>query len=356
MINLYLNEYSTLYEVPDYFTITQVDKYVDVTIRVQNQDIYSTTLYEDGSGKAYFYGFRQLLAQNMEGRYLTLASLAVYAAHEDGMESYEDKYILFSKVFFYEEQGDFMKNIFLNTRSYYVVPRSEYMPLSLFMDGSEVPGLSGTAVFKMEDGRIYTYDFTRTTYNYNLPHIYYFYLCADAIQRQIEQAEGADSGELGTLVSFSVRAGKRSVTIYVTDEEPAIYFDFRNAFNVDERIFIYGSMKLKTSFDRKEASLGGNTTFYNMSEERKYEVETVPMTMEEAEWFNEFLGSHYVERELNQDWQPTVLISDISSEISDSAKDLIKMKFSWRYQINARWINTDRYPQQFTAPFNDTFK
>lgn len=80
------------------------------------------------------------------------------------------------------------------------------------------------------------------------------------------------------------------------------------------------------------------------------------MGAEEAEWFNEFLASSYVQRELNQDWQQEVLISDITSEISDNAKDLVKMKFSWRYNDNARWISTDTYPQMFSAPYNDTFK
>ena len=49
-------------------------------------------------------------------------------------------------------------------------------------------------------------------------------------------------------------------------------------------------------------------------------------------------------------------ISDITSEISDSAKDLVHIKFSWRFEDNSIWLDEDRYPQVFSAPYNDTFK
>jgi hypothetical protein len=33
-----------------------------------------------------------------------------------------------------------------------------------------------------------------------------------------------------------------------------------------------------------------------------------------------------------------ILISDITSEVSDSDKDLIRLKFSWKYADGSQWL------------------
>lgn len=353
MINIYLSEYSLLQSVQSSFTITQVYGWVDVSIKLANQYIYTTRLYPYNY-TATFYGFREILRENMRARGLILASLTVVANQETGGESLEDKYIIYNEVQEIYYERDWLWEKFLTIRSFYTVPRANgFLPLAFFSDGTEQPTLTAECVFQEDDGTICTYPYSQTIYHYQLPRIYYVYLYASSIQNTVERNEG---GPVGKLLSFTCHVGLRSMTVYVIDEPAEIDFNFRNSFNVFEHIYIYGSTKMKTSFDRKEATSQERTSFYNMSAERKYEVETLPMGMEEAEWFNEFLASPFVDRELNQDWQPNVLISDISSEISDSAKDLIKMKFSWRYEDNARYIDSDRYPQMFSAPFTDSFK
>ena len=352
MISLYLDEYSVLSSLPNQFTIGQVDGWVKVTIRLQGVDIYSTTLYENNRA-AIFYGFKDIIRENMLARYLSLASLTVMAEHPGGYEMLEDKYIIFCEVNDMDDERDLFWSRFLTNRSFYTIPRNGYMVTSFFSDGGEQFTAYADCVFRVSDGTIRTYTYTRSIYHYNLPRIYSVWLSSSEIQSAVEREEG---GSVGTLLSFTFHVGRRALTVYVSDEPYEVDFYFNNAFNVQEHIFIYGTTKLKTTFDRKEAVSQGISSFYNMSVERKHEVEMAPMGMEEAEWFNEFLASTYVFRELSQDWEPTVLISDITSEISDSAKDLIKMKFSWRYDNNARWVNTDTYPQMFTDPYNDTFK
>ena len=352
MISLYLDEYSVLSTLPHQFTIGQVHNYVQITIRLQNKDIYSTTLYENNNS-AIFYGFKDIIRENMLARGLSLASLTIYAAHEDGMETLDDKYIIFCEVTDINDERELLWARFLTNRSFYMMPRNEYLPLQFFSDGGEQFTAYADCVFKEDDGTIRTYTYTRSIYHYNNHNIYGVWLSPNDIQTYVERDEG---GPVGTLLSFTFHVGRRSITVYVTDEPYEVDFFFRNSFNVLEHIFVYGTTKLKSSFDRKEAVSRGISSFYNMSVERKHEVETAPMSMEEAEYFNEFLASTYVYHTLNQDWEPTVLISDISSEISDSAKNLIKMKFSWRYDDNRRYVNTDTYPQVFSAPYNDTFK
>lgn len=352
MIQLYLSQYSLLPAVPTRFTISDVNVSVDVSIKLQGEYIYTTTLLEN-NGVATFYGLHDIIRQNMRSRRLSMASFAVYAAHEDGMETLEDKYIIFAEVQDINDERDMLWERFLTTRSYYVMPRMYNLTFAFFSDNSEQFTAYADCVFKEEDGTIRTYTFNRTLYHYNYPKIYYVYLSGQEIQNVIERDEG---GPVGTLLSYTFHVGPRSMTVYISDEPFEVDFNFYNSFNIMEQIFIHGSTKLKTSFDRKEATSQGVTTFYDMNTVRKYEVETTPLTLEEANWFNEFLESPYVERELNQDWLPTVLISDITSEISDSAKDLVKIKFSWRYDDNTQYIDTNRYPQVFSAPYNGAFK
>ena len=353
MINIYLSEYNLLTSVQSNFTISQVSDWVDVSIKLQDVYIYTTRLYPY-NGVATFYGFQDILRQNMKVRHLSLASLTIVAGDEMGAEYLEDKYIIYNEVIDIDDERDLLWSRFLTIRSFYTIPRKNgVLPLAFFSDASEQKTLTAECVFKEDDGTIRTYPYTKSIYPFQYPYVYNLYLYVEDIQRYVEQAEG---GPVGKLLSFTCHVGSRSMTVYITDEPYEVDFYFRNSFNIYEKIYVYGTTKLKSSFNRKEAVSQGKISFYDMSEERKHEVETAPMGAEEAEWFNEFLASSYVQRELNQDWQQEVLISDITSEISDNAKDLVKMKFSWRYNDNARWISTDTYPQMFSAPYNDTFK
>ena len=353
MINVFLSEYNLLTSVQTSFTISQVRDWVDVSIKLEEVYIYTTRLYPYNN-TATFYGFRDILRQNMKARQLCLASLSIVAAEADGAEYYENKYIIYNEVTDMDDERDLLWARFLTTRTYYTLPRmGGQLPLAFFSDENEEKTLRAECVFKKEDGSIWMGQFVKSIYPFQTPHVYYVYLTAEEIVRYMENAEGAP---VGKLLSFTCHVGNRSMTVYMTDEPFEVDFSFRNSFNVTERIYIYGTTKWKSSFERKEAVSQGIVSFYDMTEERKYEVETAPMSTEEAEWFNEFLASSYVQRDLNADWQPTVLISDITSEISDNAKELIKMKFSWRYNDNTRWISTNSHPQVFSKPFNDTFK
>ena len=352
MILLYLDDYNILSSLPNEFSISQVDTWVEVSINLQGREIYTTTLHEN-NGIATFYGFKDIVKENMLARGLTLASLTVCAADDAGPEFYQGKYVVFADVIDCNDERELIWGRFLTNRSYYVMPRKGSLPLAFFTDGSEQLSAYADCVCKAEDGSIHSYRYTRTLNIQNEPRIYYDYLSATAIQERLEEQEAAP---VGRLLSYTYHVGRRSMTVYVTDAPFEVDFDFRNAFNIMEHIFVYGSTKLKTSFDRKEAVSQGVTSFYDRTVERKHEVETAPMGIEEAEWFNEFLASSLVKRTLNEDYIATVLISDISSEISDNAKDTIKMKFAWRYHDNAKIINTNTYPQMFSAPYNDAFK
>ena len=97
MICLYLDTYTLSSALPDSFLVSEVDtEYVEVTIQLQGQDIYTTRLYPNNE-VCTFYELRQIVEQNMLKRHLKLASFKVIVDDGLGYMYYEGKFIIFSK-------------------------------------------------------------------------------------------------------------------------------------------------------------------------------------------------------------------------------------------------------------------
>lgn len=120
-------------------------------------------------------------------------------------------------------------------------------------------------------------------------------------------------------------------SIFYTDEIQTDRFTFRNAFNVKETVYLYGATTIKTDVNRSEAVCGRETLFYDQEVLVTHEVETAPMTYNEAMWLNQLLTARWVARILEDGTEAPILISDISSEVADTDKDLIRIKFNWKY-------------------------
>ena len=353
---LSLDTYTLSSALPNSFTVDadQGEDYVEVHISLEGEVIYSTRLYANDAGVCTFYEFRQIVEQNMIARNLCLASFELFVAHEDGGDEIEDKYIIFSR---YKNANndtlDFLESHFLMNRTHCVMPRKMYGSLPFFATEQENFAPYLECVFD-RDGELWNYRLENPLHHYNRPYVYYVSLSPQSIKARIDNIEGEDCGK---LLSFTVHVGRRSMTVFVVDEMPTIMFSFLNSYNAQESMCVFGTTTLKTEFSRKEAVSMNVTSFYDKSVSRKWQVKTVPLTQEEARWYNEFLESDYVTLELNNDFNDLrILISDITSEISDSSKDLVHIKFSWRFEDNAIWLDEDRFPQVFSAPFIDTFK
>ena len=338
MVNLNLDDYTLSSALPDWFEMNQVDgEFVEVSIYLGSQCIYTTKLYEL-NGVATFYELRQIVEQNMMARELTLASFKVVVENGNNEELYDGKYIVFSK---YKKANEFnisfLESHFLVNRTYYTIPRGMSASIPFFATASE--NFAPYYICRFErNGGIRSYRLNYNMYHYNEPRIYNIIITPSTIKALVDAQEG---GNCGQLLSFEVHVGYRSMTVFVVDEQPAAQFHFRNAYNALESIFVFGTTSFKTEVSRKEAVSQNVISFYDKSVSRKWEVKTVPLTLEEAMWYNEFLESDKVTMELSQDYTDVeVLISDITSEISDSAKDQVHIKFSWKFNDNARWIST----------------
>ena len=353
MIGLNLDTYSLSSSLPESFPIDTQEDYVDVAITLQGQCIYETRLYAN-NGYCTFYELRQIVEQNMIARRLTLASFEVMVDDGYTVAEMDDKYIIFSRHHnTFDIDLDFLQSHFLVNRAFVTIPRESYASVPFFDTGEQNITASYDCVF-LRDGELWNYHLNYTMYLYNYPHVYYMPIGHNYIKNMVNNEQGEDCGK---LLSFTVHVGSRSLTVYVVDERPAIAFTFLNSYNAYETIFIIGTTTHKTEISRKEAVTQNITSFYDKSVSRKWEVKTVPLSQEEAMWFNDFLESDYVTLNLSQEHNDLrILISDITSEISDSSKDKVHMKFSWRFDDNSLWLDENRYPQVFTAPYNDTFK
>ena len=67
-------------------------------------------------------------------------------------------------------------------------------------------------------------------------------------------------------------------------------------------------------------------------------METAPLPIDEAKWLNQMLTSNLVKHGMEDGTFEDILISDITSEVTNSDKDLVRLKFSWKYADGGEWI------------------
>lgn len=166
------------------------------------------------------------------------------------------------------------------------------------------------------------------------------------------------------LLSFTVYLGQRSITFFVdpslgSDPSALGSFVFRNCFNVLEVAALAAVTTAKTDVDRSTAIVNGRSQFYNQSSTKSYEVETAPLTSDEAEWIDQLFTSHDVfriEPDPTNEYDPLVLaailITDSTCEIQDGDEKLNKVKFTWRYADNRPLVRLSASPGIFTSPYN----
>lgn len=159
------------------------------------------------------------------------------------------------------------------------------------------------------------------------------------------------------LLSATITLGKRSFSIFFSDEEPPRIFYFKNAYNIEESAYIFGTAKMKSVFSNKQASISGITSFYDRSKEVTWEVETSALLPEEACWLNQLFDSPSAYINVSNALREYVLFDGVTSEISDADNDTIRLKFSYRYVSNLEYspehpsgtrIFTREYTQQFS--------
>lgn len=307
---------------------------IDVVVRINNSIIYETTVYAL-NGIGYFYDLNNLVQEYMRSHLMTLAKLKVSANYESHTDA-KEVWVVYSAIrTSYEIDMDFLTSHFLNTRSFYNIPRGMDFQLGFFaQDGDQSPAGHYDLTFRLDNGEVVSARIDNTLTDHQTTRIYYLYINSESLEIRLKQLYPNDNP---VVLGGSVIHGYRTLDFYFVDEQPIMTFSFLNVFNMFEYYFVYGKQTVKTAFTQMEGVTSGTSCYYNQSSERKVQVETVPLSQEEALWMNEFLGSWRIVKVIPPDNDREILLSDVTSEISDSSKELVTIKFSWKYADPYIW-------------------
>lgn len=142
-----------------------------------------------------------------------------------------------------------------------------------------------------------------------------------------------------TMQAITIRNEDHLLTYYVSPHKPTVAFMFRNCFNLLETVYLWAKTTEKLKVERSVAVCNQQSSFYDQTNTLTYEVETSPMTVEEAKWVEHLLASPDVRLvdpntmalDPDTDLLPLVLITDLTSEIQDGREDMNIIKFTWRF-------------------------
>ena len=111
----------------------------------------------------------------------------------------------------------------------------------------------------------------------------------------------------------------------------------------------------KQKVERSEANCNFDHIFYDQKTEIAFEVETAALPYEEAVWLNQVFASRYVAIPIYGETFEQILITDSTSEITDSDKEQNRLKFTYKFAKDKQHKYVDYSPAYFTEEFNEQF-
>ena len=332
--------------IPDEIQINTDYDSVDVDVFCGNKPIFSTTLYTYQSN-ASLANLRELIEEYMRDNNLIVSVISVNAqARQEQAET--STTVIYSSYRQVCDIKNFLETHYLTTRTSFLIPYNGAQCLSWYQE--EPPGDDEcyTEVLT-EAGDFKSYRIMDRVDNGQAQSE--LFKPNDIFQTLLKQHPTLRDVTFKTIKRITVHRGKRSMTFYLAKETPQLMLNFRNCFNCLETAYIYAATTLKTDIDRSEATCNNQTTFYDQQTTHAHEVNITTLSIEHALWLNQLFESHKVtDRKGN-----AILISDITSEISDETNATNKLKFTWKFSDNSislvnlsrNRIFTEHYTPQF---------
>lgn len=317
-------------------------------------EIYSTTLYS-ASRKVVLCDVRDLAESFMLKYDKTYMNLTVTCSDTENQILCEYTFpILFSTHIIPIDAKIFASSSFLTTLSSKRTSPGSTEYLSVMHD-RERSYMEAHCVYRNEQGRISTSIVTLFDLGYEYPGVDTVIISYDDIVGKLAALDST----VAKLLAYTITWGGRTFTFYVHDSNADVSFTFKNCFNVLETISLHAVTTTKTKIDRELALLRSKYAFYDQTTEKVYEVQTSPLTMDEAGWMEQLLCSRLVRLGTGVDASslPLVLITDSSSEITDSNAELNRVKFTWRFQdkpphnLNVAVPDERIHQEQFTYQY-----
>ena len=311
---------------------------LEVNIFVDGTKVFKSVYYPF-NGIVLVRDIRSIVEASMIEQQLMMASMGIEVYEPDELDaavSVSGIKVVFSKFRMVMGSEGFLGSYFLTTRHSALIPRNGQVKLCNYTKAYAQGSNTALIYYSHQKvpGVIFTYKANLGKMQSTSEKIVTAELSHQYFKAMVDKAKSTNCKVHG--VEYQI--GSRRFNIFFTDEEPTEEFCFLNAFNIIETVYLYNTTTIKTEVDRSETVCGNRTQFYDESVKVKHEVETAPLTHDEAMWLNQMLTSRLVQKPVWNNAAAQILISDISSEVSDSDKELIRLKFSWRYADNNEYI------------------
>ncbi len=167
------------------------------------------------------------------------------------------------------------------------------------------------------------------------------------------------------LQSVTVRRGARLLTVFVDPSLSGIVpFHYTNCFNAIESLALPRITTEKIKVDNSIASLGKSSRFYDVNVSKEYEVEMGPLTSDECSQVEQMLTSTQVRipwgifspiDEIDFYALTQIMITDFTSELSDTDEKMNTVKFTWRFMDNRPKAQLKSSPGIFNDSYNPVF-
>lgn len=148
------------------------------------------------------------------------------------------------------------------------------------------------------------------------------------------------------VIGVTVSVGSRHMEYYRPARRENVAFRFRNAFNVMESAYLSAAVSRKTEDGRKIAHVTGNLAHYDRKPVTEYEVQTAPLSFEEASWIDQLITSPDVR--LLDDTQ--LIITQGEAVCNNDNAELNSAKFSYKELDEKHSIAASEKVNVFTVP------
>lgn len=152
----------------------------------------------------------------------------------------------------------------------------------------------------------------------------------DIIRFALNQTAEKNDSDIVKVSYFAISHGSKQKIFYLADHPFFLTFCFKNIFNVSEYLDVVGVVNRKTAYDREMAVCSGKMKQYNQTVERTYEVQTGPLTDEQARELEQLIGSRSVQL-CSSAFDYDVIITDHTIDISNDDESLSSVKFTFRF-------------------------
>lgn len=342
-------------ELPTSLTYKSTDKTVHVQVSAAGTVIFATTLYPY-NGQGSFSGLQEIIEAYMEQHHKVMVTISIMMDDSDSEEDI-DFNAIYCRHRLASSTLDFCLTHYLTLADAFLIPRGTKFIVPFYLESGTSSDCHLDVVVQRKDGTIApTLSYMQDDSNDEGECISYEYLYEDDIAEATRSL--FPSVPFEKILSVTARRGARSITLYYTDTAPALHLHFRNAFNAQMHLYLFGTLTTNTDMEQTEATCQGQASFYDRSLNQTFDFETSFLTPDEAIYLTQLLISPqvYLMTAPKNLTNPEILITDMTAETTDNSTDTNRIKFTFKYRHPTQLHYPTESKDIFTTPYNPTFQ